>query len=63
MEEIETNSDTCMGEHTHTQTHAHTTLPTLMHFKTNDRHYNIKILKNLENGTILNSLFKAFIQN
>ena len=63
MEEIETNSDTCMGEHTHTQTHTHTTLPTLMHFKTNDRHYNIKILNNLENGTILNSLFKAFIQN
>lgn len=48
---------------THTHTDTHTTLPTLMHFKTNDRHYNIKILKNLENGTILNSLFKAFIQN
>lgn len=55
MGEIETNSDTCMGEHTHTQTH------TLMDFKINGRRYNIKILKNLENGTILNSLFKAFI--
>lgn len=30
---------------THTHTDTHTTLPTLMHFKTNDRHYNIKILK------------------